>query len=457
MRKNKGTPLWRRIVLLSIILIISFAVSKIDFPGLSQSGKIMLGIFVFAALSWITEVIPLAATAAAIVFFESLFLSRVSGLENGHKIWMSSFASTTIVLFAGGFFLAVALKKYGIDIRIARAIMKKVGHKPPLIILGMICITGFLSMWISNTATTALMMAVIIPIANRMESSHKFVKGLILSIPFAANIGGIATPVGTPPNAIAISNLAAAGIKITFTSWVKIGFPIAILLLLILWRLLLHFFPPDKKTYSVEFPEPPEFNSRSKVVVFVFIFTALMWLLESLHGISASIIAMFPPIFLVGFGLIGKKEIREIGWETLILVGGGIALGTAMQRSGLSQWFIGLLPFSNSSSIFVMLTFASLTYIASNFMSHSAASNMMIPIILGLSSSTDIVSIAISAAICSSCAMILPISTPPNAIAYASEKIDKRNMARVGIIIGVIGLVFVNLLMYIVSNYLNVG
>jgi len=443
---------YSKLIPLTIILGISFGISRVGFPGLSEAGHRVLGIFVFAALAWTTEVIPLAATGAAIVFLESLFLSGPLGIEKGYKLWMSSFASSTIVLFAGGYFLAVAMKRYSLDVRIAGAIMMKAGQKPGGILFGIMATCAFLSMWMSNTATTALMMAVVLPIANRFDKNEKFVTALLLGIPFAANIGGIATPIGTPPNAIAISNLAAAGIRITFTEWMIMALPIALALLFIVWRLLLAAFPPGKNNYSVEIPDLGETAFRGKVVFGVFIITALLWLTESLHGINSAVIAMIPPIFLVGSGIIDREDIQAVGWDILILVGGGIALGTAMQRSGFSEWLLALLPLSKSHSLVVMLVFGFITLIGSNFMSNSATANIMIPLVLGLSGEADNTLVAVAVAFCASCAMALPVSTPPNAIAYGSGLIKLRDMAKIGAIIGLISLIFVTIAIYFIGN-----
>ncbi len=424
-------------ILFSAIVVVSAGIMMLPIHGLSPAGRRTLGIFVFAALCWITEVIPLAATGGIAVGLLALLLPPVTNGVNVRTFY-AAFSAPVIILFGGGYFLAAAMQKYCMDEIFTAWILKHTGTKPKMVLAGMMIATAFLSMWMSNTATTALMIAVALPVVRKIKDDP-FSVALLLGIPFAANVGGIATPIGTPPNAIAIEFLADAGKHISFGQWFMWGFPITFVMTIIIWWLLGTFFPPKIDHIKLE-TRDIEFTASHKIVAITFAITAILWFTEKLHGISTSLVAMLPPAVFLITGVLTREDIKSsVGWDILILVAGGIALGTAMKVSGLSEWILTTFHLKALSPVVVILLFGVLSLALSSFMSHTAATNLLIP--LAISVGTAISQVVVMVALVASCAMIFPVSTPPNAIAYGSGMIKSSDMSKVGVVIAVVGFI----------------
>lgn len=415
------------------ILIVGIVVYNLPI-SIPYAQKVTLSIFTIAALLWMTEIIPLHATAFVIVLLETLFLR-----DFPIGTFFHSFFEPIIIIFLGGFVLAAAFQKYGVDSILARVILSKTPPTPFAILLSVMFITAVLSMWISNTATTALMIGVLIPVLRELEDA-RFRKGLILSIPFAANVGGIATPIGTPPNAIVIGILAKNGVDISFLKWMELGLPISIFGIIMISILLYLIFKPT--THKLFIPLPPKvpLKATQKQVIAIGILTILLWLTGPLHGYSSAVVALIPIVIFFGFGYLRREDFNSIGWDILMLVGGGLALGTAMQQTGLSSWIVSQIDPTRFGIIWLVVIFTSVTLIFTTFMSNSATANLLIPLMVSLSVSPLILSIVV--AVSSSFAMALPISTPPNAIAYGSGEIKVKDMAAVGVLIEIIALLF---------------
>lgn len=429
MNNHKKWPVFFGIVLISAVVMF------LPLHGLSPAGRRTLGIFVFAALCWITEVIPLAATGGITVGLLALLLPpSLDGVSV--KSFYAAFSAPVIVLFAGGYFLAAAMQKYSMDEIITSWILRHTGTRPKVVLAGMMAATAFLSMWMSNTATTALMIAVALPVVRKIKDDP-FSVALLLGIPFAANVGGIATPIGTPPNAIAIQFLAEVGRKISFGEWFTWGFPITLVMTVFIWWILGTMFPPKIERIELQ-TRTIHFTSEHWIVTVTFLVTAVLWFTEKLHGVSTSLVALLPPAVFLVSGVLTRQDIKTaVGWDILILVAGGIALGTALKLSGLSDWLLATFHLKSLAPALVILIFGVLSLGLSSFMSHTAATNLLIPlaISLGTAVSQTVVMVALSA----SCAMIFPVSTPPNAIAYGSGMIKTSDMSKAGVVIAVVG------------------
>ncbi|MBN1756226.1 DASS family sodium-coupled anion symporter [bacterium] len=426
----------RSFLIFVLIILISIATLFIPFRGMSVGAHRALAVFIFAIFCWVTEIIPIAATAGIIVSLLAYMLPPVTKGAS-YSDFLASFASPTVILFAGGYFLAAAMQKFHLDIVFARSILKRTGTSPRFVLAGIMLTTAFLSMWMSNTATTALMVAAILPLIQRIKGDP-FAKALILGIPFSANVGGIGTPIGTPPNAIAIQALAGTGEAISFLKWVSWGIPIAVILTTFIWWLLQKLFPSQKDVIQVNL-EPTKITWKHLLILITLIITALLWLTTSIHHIPSGMIALIPPIVFLSSGILNRDDLRAIGWDVLILMAGGIALGLGMKVSGLSIWFMEIFRFQSLSLTVLIIIFGIMALIMSNFISHTAATNILIP--LGIALGTNIGAIAITTALMSSSAMALPVSTPPNAIAYSSGIIDSRDMRKAGIIVGLFAMV----------------
>ena len=446
-RKNRRT-----VLILAIALLAGAAVSRIPFDGLSEAGKLTFGIFTAAAILWVLEPFPLYVTSFIIVILEVILLGRNGGplglTGSGYMIFLHPFFSSVVVLLLGGFVMAQAVKRYGIDTWLLRKLLHRVGTRPGAVLFGVMVMTAFFSMWISNTATTALMMAIAIPVVCTFPGNEPFRKAIILGIPFAANIGGIGTPIGSPPNAIAIGFLEQSGHEISFLRWMILGVPIVIVLILVCWLILYTLFRPKIEHVELELPEEAEsLDSRSKFILIVFLLVVVLWLTSSLHGIPPAITALIPFVILFGLRMLDDDDIRELGWGILFIVGGGMSLGVAMRESGLSEWMVSQVDFAAIGTLGILFLFAAAAAILTTFISNSATANLLLPIVVGIAAVSP-VSNALVVAIVSSAAMILPVSTPPNAIAYGSGHVEVRDMARAGSIITAFSLVFVTLVIY---------
>ncbi len=454
------------IVLIITILLWALPVSTFGIEGLTVVQQRVIALFVFAALMWICEIIPNWTTSLLVILIALLTVSNKGigflcdpqyGTLVPYGRIMSSMADPVVMLFLGGFVLAIMAEKYGLDVTIARALLKVFGTKPEIVLLGFLAMIAIFSMFMSNTATAAMMLALLTPVLSKLPADDKGKIGLALSIPVAANLGGIGTPIGTPPNATAKGALEQAGLDIAFPDWCLHMIPYVLIMILIAWFLLRLFFPFKTKKLVLEIPE----NTRKKdwklyVVWITFIGTILLWATESLTKINSNIVAWVPLGVFTATGLFGKEEIKEINWNVLWLVAGGFCLGYLMQDTGLAKVLIDAIPFGSMSVVLVMIVAGLVCYFLSNFISNSATAALLIPILMVIASGMADPEAANNAqflaiggtramtvfvALCASIAMLFPISTPPNAIASATGMVSTKDMTKVGIVIGVIGFV----------------
>jgi sodium-dependent dicarboxylate transporter 2/3/5 len=443
----------KTLITLAAALAAGWAIGSLHPAGLGEAGRRTLGIFATAAILWVLEPFPLYVTSFIIVILEVIFLGRAGGplglTGSGYAIFLQPFFNPVIVLLLGGFAMATAVKRYGLDDRISRGILRRVGRRPAVVLLGMMTTTAFLSMWISNTATTALMIAVAIPIIRSLPAEEPFGKAVILGIPFAANIGGLGTPIGTPPNAIAIGILDQMDRGLSFIEWMFRGIPVVVILLILAWLILCRIFPARIGEISRELEtNRGKMDRKSIFILCVFAAVVFLWLTTSLHGIPASIISLMPLVVFFGLGLLGEDDLRDLGWGILFIVGGGMSLGVAMKESGLSTWIVGLIPFEGFGVLAILFVFAVASAAMTTFISNSATANILMPIVVGVTAvgpQTGAVVVALAA----SAAMILPISTPPNAMAYGSGYVQIRDMIKAGSIITAVSIVVITIFIYL--------
>ena len=454
------------IVLIITILLWALPVSTFGIEGLTVVQQRVIALFVFAALMWICEIIPNWTTSLLVILIALLTVSNKGigflcdpqyGTLVPYGRIMSSMADPVVMLFLGGFVLAIMAEKYGLDVTIARALLKVFGTKPEIVLFGFLAMIAIFSMFMSNTATAAMMLALLTPVLSKLPADDKGKIGLALSIPVAANLGGIGTPIGTPPNATAKGALEQAGLDIAFPDWCLHMIPYVLIMILIAWFLLRLFFPFKTKKLVLEIPE----NTRKKdwklyVVWITFVGTILLWATEQWTHINSNIVAWVPLGVFTATGLFGKEEIKEINWNVLWLVAGGFCLGYLMQDTGLAKVLINAIPFGSMSVVLVMIVAGLVCYFLSNFISNSATAALLIPILMVIASGMADPEAANNAqflaiggtramtvfvALCASIAMLFPISTPPNAIASATGMVSTKDMTKVGSVIGVIGFV----------------
>jgi solute carrier family 13 (sodium-dependent dicarboxylate transporter), member 2/3/5 len=344
----------------------------------------------------------------------------------GFSVFFGTLASPIIILFLGGFMLAAGAVKYNLDKNLTNALLKPFGQRPMFIVLGLMLVTAVLSAFMSNTATTAMMMTVAIPIALQVSKEDKFRIMLALSIPIAANIGGMATPIGTPPNAIVISALNQQGLGIEFGTWMLIMVPLVVLLLLTAWGSMRLLFPPSLKSFKLELQS--SFNKSTKAIMLYVIFaaTVVLWITEANHGIPSSMVAFLPIAGLTITSVLQKEDIRALPWEVLWLVAGGISLGISMENTGLAVWLVSNISWDLLPQLMLLLVFGLVAWMLSNFLSNTVTATLLIPLAISMATSgiagegfNLVISALVIGAACNF-AMLLPISTPPNAIAMST-------------------------------------
>ena len=435
----------------------------VTFPGLSFAGHLALSIFLVAAVFWLFEPVPIYATSMLVIFLEALLLSKqgvIFGAGSSlagtfeapsYAVYFATLSSPIIILFLGGFMLANAAVKYNLDTNLTRYLLKPFGTKPGCILLGLMLITAVLSAFMSNTATTAMMMTVIIPIAAKVGRGDPFKTGLALCIPIGANIGGIATPIGTPPNAVVIASLSQQGTNIAFSEWMSLALPLVVIMLVFAYVLLMTMFKPKAESIPLNLKGRFETSSKAWVLYGTFALTVLLWVSESFHGVKSSLVAFIPIAVFTLSGVLGKEDIRRLPWEVLWLVGGGISLGVVLNNTGLAEWLVAQISWDSLGTSMLLLVFAIVAVVMSNFLSNTVTATLLIPLAISMASSgvagegysMFITSLVIG--IAASLAMALPISTPPNAIAISSGLVETKHMARTGFVIGILGIAVVML------------
>lgn len=442
----------QRIGLILAVLITPLPL-LLDVPGLDPIGERMLSIFLLAIILWVTEAVPLVATAVLVIFLEVLLISDQAIVAVPDTVptaasFYGAFANPVVILFLGGFLIADAAAKYGLDRGLAAVMLRPFQSSARLTMLGLMLITASLSMFMSNTATTATMFAVLMPVLFALPPGVGRA-GFALCIPVAANIGGLATPVGSPPNAIALAALAERGHTMTFVGWMIATLPVAIILLAVAyWILTWRFVPRD---LVVELDLEARFDTRRKAVVFYVVagVTIGLWLTEPIHGIPSTTVGFLPVVVLLLTQVMSGEDLKVLQWPVLWLVAGGIALGSGVAASGLDEWLIGLVSWSALPGPLVLATLALVALVLGTVISNSATANLVIPIALTLAITVglDTPLVAVVVALICGLGMALPISTPPNAIAYATGEVSTGLMASVGVTIGVLGLVLLTVVM----------
>jgi len=439
------------------LLILFLPFETIPLTGITEIEKRVIAIFVFAAFSWVLEPIPIYTTSLAIILLELTLLSDKAliflkydtanyGTSIAYSDILHTFASPIIILFLGGFFLAMAATKYRLDQNLARVLLSPFGSSPKSLMFGVMLITAVFSMFMSNTATTAMMLSILTPVLALCQPNDRGKIGLLLSVPVAANIGGIGTPIGTPPNAVALKYLTGDDV-ISFGGWMVFAVPYVAILLVIGWLVLVFIYPIQTDKIKLDIKGKFLKNTKAYVVYATFIVTILLWLTDFLHGMNAYIVAMIPVTVFSTTGIINKKDLQNISWDVLWLVSGGIALGLALDLTGLADRVISSIAFETYPPLMIVAAASLIAALMANFMSNTATANLLLPLIAivgtTVTSLTDIGGsqmVIIVTTIACSMGMALPISTPPNALAFGTGMITTKDMAKPGIMIAVIGL-----------------
>ncbi|MEL6132718.1 MAG: DASS family sodium-coupled anion symporter [Bacteroidota bacterium] len=450
--------------------------------GMSDQAQAVLACTLWIAAWWITEAVPIAITSLLPIILFPL----TGGL--GLKETTASFGHRYIFLYIGGFMLAIAIERWNLHRRIALSIIYLIGTDVTQIILGFMIATAFLSMWISNTATSVMMLPIGMAIVAQLRDNpltienetQIFGKALMLAIAYSASIGGMATLIGTPPNLVLAGIVQETyGIEISFTQWLIFGLPISVILLFLCWRYLTRFaftfkqksFPGGRAEIQQQLKALGPIKAEEKAVLAVFICTGLAWISRSfilqkfIPEIDDTIIAVIASVvlFLIPSAsqktrnLITWEEAVKLPWGILLLFGGGLALAQGFKVSGLAEWIGGQMNLLEGVSLLVLLL---VLVAAVNFLteitSNLATTAMLLPILAPLALGIEVhpYILLVGATVAASCAFMLPVATPPNAVVFGSGYLKIVEMVRVGIWMNLISIIVLSIITYFLLPYL---
>jgi sodium-dependent dicarboxylate transporter 2/3/5 len=446
----------RTIMFLMSALISILLVFGLRDPEFTNTQNYVMFLLFFAIGLWITEAIPPFAVGIMIVGFLVFTMGQESTMDA--KRYVQTWSDGVIWLFLGGFFIAEGMKKTKLDFALLKLAAPKLGNQAKYIILGLMMITAVISMLMSNTATTAMMIATVSPLFMNLGQESKVSKTLLLGIPAAASLGGMGTIIGSAPNAIAVGALEGIGIKISFIEWMIVGMPIALLLTFLFWRVLISKYHIKNELLSLDFLYVSNQNDeieeefveeekiRKRIVLSILILTLFFWLTSQWTMIPVAAVSGIPIVGLTMLGIIDADDVRTLPWDTLMLVAGGLALGLAIQEQGLADYFISNINNVNINFYLLVFVFAIITVIFSNFMSNTAATTILIPVAISLTSMNaeiDPETLPIIIGLSASCALMLPVSTPPNAIAFSTGLIKQSEFRLGGFFVGLMGPIFI--------------
>lgn len=469
--------------------------SEIEVLELATGMKAVLALLLLMITWWITEAIPISVTAMLPMIIIPLF--QVKGLVNG-AIYDFTFANTlknyahpVIGLFFGCFLLAAAMQKYGIDKRATLWILTRgnIAANPKRILLAMMYSSAFMSMWISNTATVAILLPIamgLIAQSKLQESQNGFGVALMLGIAWSASVGGVGTIIGTPPNGIAISILRQNNLEtMNFLDWMKIGVPYVVLFIPVVWFLLIKLFPAtngtiiDFKFLNSQKSQIGKPNTGEIITTSVFLLAIILWISrpfwanlltnnisdklswidEYLIGLFVGLILFFIPVnFKKLEFVLNWKDTKFVDWGTLILFGGGLALSDAMFKTGLAAWiaasFIGL--FGSPSTFVMLMVVVVFIVFLTEVTSNTAVTSMMVPVLIAIAFKTgnDPTTLGVAVAFSASLAFMLPVATPPNALVFGTGYVKMTQMVKGGLLLNIIACFFTLIIFFIFGHLL---
>lgn len=442
-------PVTRNLTLL--LLIIAGSAVAVNFlipilvPASIYSAPLSnaLLILLIATLLWITEAIPPFAVGFLIMGLSVFFLESLAPLEISQdwEKYVGTWSSPVIWILLGGFILAAGAQITGFDRKFSRLVINSFGNKPYRLILGIMITTGVLSMFISNTATTAMMITIVIPFARRYGPYEPAVKSMLLGISSAATFGGMGTVIGSSPNAIALGILQAEGYKFTFVDWMKAGVPASLILIIISWLVLRSIFKSELEYMELDLQDEitaQDSNNRNTaenrfIVIITFILTVSLWMTSAVHRLPVAVVSLIPIVIFTATGIVRAEEIKMIPWDTLVLVSGGLTLGIVINESGLASSIVHMIPhFGNYVLVILFLGF--MTSVTSNIMSNTAAASILIPLSIALVPDHFTVLMVLTVGFSASTALFLPISTPPNALVFSTGYLNQSDYRLPGMV-----------------------
>jgi sodium-dependent dicarboxylate transporter 2/3/5 len=409
---------------------------------------------------WATEAVPAFAVGLLIMGYLVFALGTPLLLDEPWDVqpYLDTWSSQVIWLMLGGFFLGEGMSRTGLDRQLLALALRPAGTRPDRVLLAIMLTSAVASMFISNTSTTVLLAGAVMPLVRQLGPDDPFGRGLLVAIPLAASVGGMGTIIGSAPNAIAAGVAAEFGHTVDFVEWMMVGAPVSLVLVVVAWSFLLRRYRTRVSEISLELGgiEEPELPGRREriIVGVVAIVTVALWMTTPLHGIHTAAISLIPIVGLTTSQVLGATQVRGLPWDTLMLVAGGLALGAAVVDTGLADRLASGLEFLTSfeAALAVFAVLALLTVALSNFMSNTATVSLVLPIAVALLPGRELETCLILG-LSASCALLLPVSTPPNAIAFSTGEIRTRDFRPGGLLIGLLGPVLVIAWVLLVARF----
>ena len=439
------------------------------FAGMSEAAWRTAGLATCMAIWWITEAVPIPVTSLL-----PMVAAPLMGIA-GIKVATASFAHPLIFLFLGGFILSIGMERWNLHRRIALVTMLAVGSKPSQQIGGIMLVTAFLSMWMSNTATTVMMLPIGLSIIELVKSHNEgsqegFSKALLLAIAYSASIGGLGTLIGTPPNALLAAYLSDSfNIELGFGQWMMVGVPLASIMLVIAWYWLTHVsyrvndshITGTKELFTGRLEKLGKISKAEKMVLVIFVLAAASWIFRPMIakatgiGVTDTGIAMLaamslfilPVDFKSGQRLLEWEDAKKIPWGVLLLFGGGLSLAALIKTSGLATFIGEQIPADGAiSMVYIIVLVTALIIFLTEITSNTATAAGFLPLLgpIAISMNASPMMLVIPAALAASCAFMMPVATPPNAIVFASGELRIKDMLRAGLMLNLVGVALIS-------------
>ena len=430
-------------IAVSVAVVLIWRTTTVSLP---PEQRVVLFLFLLAVGLWVTEAVPAFAVGLLIMGYLVFALGTPLIVTEPWDVapYLNTWSSPVIWLMLGGFFMAEGLSRTGLDRQIFALAIKPAGSRPAHVLLAIMLTSAVASMFISNTSTTVLMIGAVLPLVRQLGRQEPFAKSLMIAIPLSASVGGMGTIIGSAPNAIAAGAAAESGSPIDFVEWMLLGVPVSLVLVVTAWFFLIRRYPSTIKDIKLDMStlEEPELpGKRERVIVIILsLATVLMWMTTPLHGIHVAAISLIPIVGLTMTQVMGAAHVRGLPWDTLMLVAGGLSLGAAVVDTGLAQRMASGLEFLTSLNfdILVFAVLALITVVLSNVMSNTATVSVVLPVAVALLPGREL-EMCLILGLSASCALLLPVSTPPNAVAYSSGEIQTSDLRPGGVLVGLLG------------------
>ena len=439
---------------LGVAILGTYFLSPTEF---SKAQEYTMFILMFSILLWVTEAIPPFAVGILIMGFLIYTMGNIEGSTIDPKTISNTWSDSVIWIFLGGFFLSESMRKTGIDLSLFRGTISIFGSKPSHMLLGIMLTTSCLSLIISNTATSAMILAAVMPFLEREGKDSPMAKAILISIPASATFAGMGSLISSPPNLIVVDVLKSKGIEVSFFDWMILGLPVALTLLLFFWLLLKQKYTSKVDKINLNFLEevtavPKKIRLQRFFVMLILFVTVFFWMMGSKLKIPTSPTSLIPIVFLPMLGIITAEDIRKLPWDTLMLVAGGLSLGIAIKEL-LAPYYSELLGGASFNMYLMMMLFAIITVIFSNIMSSTATATIVINIAAVVLPPEQILPIGLVIGLCASCGLFLPVSTPPNAIVYSTGMLKQSDFYFGGFYAAIVGTIVIMAWVLFLQNF----